>query len=67
MTEPIRPVGRSEPATPPVPAIRRLTPREREEAARERARKRTRRGAPRAPSGPAPDGPSAGGSLDLLA
>ena len=67
MTEPIRPVGRSEPATPPVPAIRRLTPREREEAARERARKRTRRRAPGAPSGPAPEGPSAGGSLDLLA
>ena len=68
MTEPIRPVGRSEPATPPVPAVRRLTPREREEAARERARKRARRRAtPEAPAGPASDGPSAGGSLDLLA
>jgi ribosome assembly protein YihI (activator of Der GTPase) len=67
MTEPIRPVGRSEPSTPPVPAVRRLTANEREQAARERARKRRRR-RPAGTSSPVPaERPSEGGSLDLLA
>jgi hypothetical protein len=55
VTDHIRPIGAPDRAAPPVPAIRRLTPREREEAARERARKR------RARTGAAP--PRAGGDL----
>ena len=66
MTDQIRPIGAPDRAAPPVPAVRRLTPKEREEAARERARKRRQRqGA--APSGAPAERPSEGGSLDLLA
>jgi hypothetical protein len=62
--EPIRPVGRPADGPAPVPAIRRLTPKEREEAARERQKRRRERArnAPR-PSGP----PEGGGSLDIRA
>ena len=66
--EPIRPVGRAAPeGASPVPAIRRLTPKEREDAARERARKRRERA--RAAEPPSQDGPRAGGggSLDVRA
>ena len=59
MTDQIRPIGAPDRAAPPVPAVRRLTPREREEAARERARKR------RARPGAAP--PRAGGDRPLSA
>jgi hypothetical protein len=52
MTEPVRPIGQDAPSVPPVPALRRLTPIEREEqrGAREEARKRRRRAAPEPPS-----------------
>jgi ribosome assembly protein YihI (activator of Der GTPase) len=68
VSEPIRPIGRPEGGAPPVPAVRRLTPKQREEAARERERKRKRRkrgtGAQsRAPQPP----PEGGGSLDVRA
>jgi len=67
--EPIRPVGRATDGPPPVPAIRRLTPPEREAAARERERRRRERrrgqGAPSAGADePRGDG---GGSLDVRA
>jgi ribosome assembly protein YihI (activator of Der GTPase) len=67
VTEPIRPIGRPDAAGPaPVPAVRRLTAKEREEAARERERRRGRR--PAAPSTrvaePPPEG---GGSVDVRA
>jgi hypothetical protein len=66
VTDQIRPIGAPDRAAPPVPAVRRLTPKEREEAARERARKRRQRqGA--APVGAPAECPSEGGSLDLLA
>jgi ribosome assembly protein YihI (activator of Der GTPase) len=67
--EPIRPVGRPHEGPAPVPAIRRLTPAEREEAARERERRRRAR-ARAAGSRPAPgDEPPAGsgGALDVRA
>ena len=62
--DPIRPVGRPSDGPAPVPAIRRLTPKEREEAARERQKRRRdrARNAPR-PSEPREDG----GSLDIRA
>jgi hypothetical protein len=66
VTDQIRPIGAPDRAAPPVPAVRRLTPKEREEAARERARKRRQRqGA--APTGTPAERPSERGSLDLLA
>jgi hypothetical protein len=75
--EPIRPIGRPQDGPAPVPAIRRLTPKEREEAARERQRRRrARAGAPQRPGGAGgtvPPGrggtPPAGGpgSLDVRA
>jgi hypothetical protein len=43
VTDQIRPIGAPDRATPPVPAVRRLTPTEREDAARERERKRRSR------------------------
>jgi|tagenome__1003787_1003787.scaffolds.fasta_scaffold20981966_4 hypothetical protein len=65
--EPIRPVGRTTDGPPPVPALRRLTPLEREAAARERERRRRdRRRKPGAPSGGAGE-PREGGSLDIRA
>jgi hypothetical protein len=62
--DPIRPIGRTEEGAPPIPAIRRLTPKEREEAARERQkRRRARQG-----QGPGPQPPRpSGGSLDIRA
>jgi hypothetical protein len=62
--EPIRPIGPATEGPAPVPAVKRLTPKEREDAARERQKRRRdrARNAPR-PSGP-PDG---GGSLDIRA
>jgi hypothetical protein len=66
--EPVRPVGRTEAGGPaPVPAVRRLTPKEREDAARERDRRgRERRARPpqRPPETP---GGVGGGSLDVRA
>ena len=66
--DPIRPVGRATDGPPPVPAVRRLTPVEREAAARERERRRRER-ARRRPGAPAaPDEPrEGGGSLDVRA
>jgi hypothetical protein len=64
--EPIRPVGRSPEGAPPVPAVRRLTPKEREDAARERQRKR--RAKERGAQGPGSGvPPRPGGSLDVRA
>jgi hypothetical protein len=62
--EPIQPIGRTPDGPAPVPSIRRLTPKEREDAARERQKRRRERArnAPR-PSGP----PDSGGSLDIRA
>jgi hypothetical protein len=64
--EPIRPVGRTEEGAPPIPGVRRLTPKEREDAARERRRKRRarERAAQRPGSGPPQPG---GGTLDIRA
>jgi hypothetical protein len=64
--EPIQPIGRPSEGPAPIPAIRRLTPKEREDAARERGkRRRAREQAARRPSG---DEPSEGtGSLDVRA
>jgi hypothetical protein len=64
--EPIRPIGRPHNGPAPVPAIRRLTQKEREEAARERhKRRRERAQATPRPEGDAP--PEGGGSLDIRA
>jgi hypothetical protein len=41
--QPIQPIGRPSDGPAPVPAIRRLTPKEREEAARERQQRRRAR------------------------
>jgi hypothetical protein len=63
--EPIRPIGRPREGTPPVPAVRRLTPKEREEAARERQKRRRERGRQ---TPPADEPPLPGnGSLDIRA
>jgi ribosome assembly protein YihI (activator of Der GTPase) len=66
--EPIRPVGPATDGAPPIPAVRRLTPLEREAAARERERRRRERGRrkPGAP-GAGVDEPREGGSLDIRA
>ena len=64
--EPVRPIGRAHDGAPPVPAVRRLTPKEREDAARERQKRRRER-ARNAPA-PADEQPRpAGGSLDIRA
>jgi hypothetical protein len=64
--EPIRPVSRSVEGAAPVPAIRRLTPKEREEAARERRKRRRAR--EQAAGRPSPDEPPEGSvSLDVRA
>jgi hypothetical protein len=64
--EPIRPIGRTQEGAPPVPAVRRLTPKEREDAARERQKRRRER-ARNAPA-PADEQPRpGGGSLDVRA
>jgi hypothetical protein len=61
---PIRPIGGPQEGTPPVPAVRRLTPKEREEAARERQKRRRER----ASTAPPHDEPHPGsGSLDIRA
>jgi hypothetical protein len=64
--EPIRPIGRPDDGPAPIPAIRRLTPREREEAARERHRRRRAReqSAGRTPRDEPPEGSV---SLDIRA
>jgi hypothetical protein len=65
--EPIRPIGRPQEGAPPVPAVRRLTPKEREDAARERQKRRRER-ARNAPPAPADEQPRpGGGSLDIRA
>jgi hypothetical protein len=64
--EPIRPLGRAEEGAPPVPAIRRLTPKEREDAARERQKRRQQRARAPQPSPGDPPRPGAG-SLDIRA
>jgi hypothetical protein len=63
--EPIQPIGPRPEGPAPVPAICRLTPKEREEAARERQKRRRERSrtTPR-PAGAPPEG---GGSLDIRA
>jgi len=64
--EPIRPIGRAHDGAPPVPAVRRLTPKEREDAARERQKRRRERARNTPP--PADEQPRpAGGSLDIRA
>ena len=65
--EPVRPIGRAHDGAPPVPAVRRLTPKEREDAARERQKRRRERArnAPPAPAGEQPR--PGGGSLDIRA
>ena len=64
--EPILPIGRTQEGAPPVPAVRRLTPKEREDAARERQKRRRER-ARNAPA-PADERPRpGGGSLDIRA
>jgi len=64
--EPIRPIGRTQEGTPPVPAVRRLTPKEREDAARgRRQRRRERAGNATAPAGEQPR--PGGGSVDIRA
>ena len=64
--EPIRPIGRAPEGPAPIPAIRRLTPKEREEAARERQRRRrAREGAAGRRSGDEP--PEGMVSLDIRA
>ena len=62
--ERIEPIGRTPDGPAAVPSIRRLTPKEREDAARERQKRRRERArnAPR-PSDP----PEGGGSLDIRA
>jgi hypothetical protein len=63
--EPIRPVGRATDGPPPIPAVRRLTPPEREAAARERERRRRER---RRKQSDAPEqARERGGSLDIRA
>jgi len=68
VTDQIRPIGAPDRAAPPVPEVRRLTPRERDEAARERARKRRARpgAAPARAGGDRPPS-AAGGSVDVRA
>jgi hypothetical protein len=62
----IRPIGRPDDGPAPIPAIRRLTSEEREEAARERQRRRRARA--RAAGHPPGDEPPEGsGSLDIRA
>ena len=64
--EPVRPIGRAHDGAPPVPAVRRLTPKEREDAARERQKRRRER-ARNAPP-PADEQPRPfGGSFDIRA
>jgi hypothetical protein len=66
VTDQIRPIGPADRSAPRVPAVGRLTPREREEAARERERKR--RGRPGAAQQRGEDQPPAGGgSVDVRA
>jgi ribosome assembly protein YihI (activator of Der GTPase) len=66
--EPIRPIGRAQEGASPVPAVRRLTPKEREDAARERQKRRRGRAARSAPRAPADEQPRpGGGSLDIRA
>ena len=64
--EPIRPIGRPDDGPAPIPAIRRLTPKEREEAARERQKRRRAReqSAGRTPRDEPPEG---SGSIDIRA
>ena len=64
--EPVRPIGRAHDGAPPVPAVRRLTPKEREDAARERQKRRRER-ARNAPPPPDEQPRPAGGSLDIRA
>ena len=62
----VRPIGRPQDGPAPVPAIRRLTAKEREEAARERQqRRRARAQAQGRPSGDEP--PEGSVSLDVRA
>jgi ribosome assembly protein YihI (activator of Der GTPase) len=63
--EPILPIGRTPDGPPPVPAVRRLTPPEREAAARERERRRRERGRRQGTPSDAPR--EGGGSLDIRA
>jgi hypothetical protein len=64
--EPIQPIGRPSDGPVPVPAVRRLTPKEREDAARERRKRRRAReqAAGRPPRDEPPEGSI---SLDIRA
>jgi hypothetical protein len=64
--EPIQPIGRPSEGPAPVPAIRRLTPKEREDAARER-RKRRRAHQQAAGRTPRDEPPEGSVSLDIRA
>jgi hypothetical protein len=67
VTDQIRPIGAPDRATPPVPAVRRLTPKEREDAARERERKRRSRPGAAPPRRDDEQPPASGGSIDVRA
>jgi hypothetical protein len=64
--ERIQPIGRPDDGPAPIPAVRRLTPKEREDAARERQRRRRARG-PAAAAPPDDDRPEGSVSIDIRA
>ncbi|MEA2383117.1 MAG: hypothetical protein QOH72_3088 [Solirubrobacteraceae bacterium] len=64
--ERIQPIGRPDDGPAPIPAVRRLTPKEREEAARERQRRRRAR-APAGGTPPDDDRPEGSVSIDIRA
>jgi hypothetical protein len=64
--EKILPIGRPQDGPAPVPAIRRLTPKEREEAARERQQRRRARSRPTGHE-PGEEPPEGSVSLDIRA
>ena len=64
--ERIEPIGRPDDGPAAIPAIRRLTPKEREDAARERQRRRRARG-PAAAAPPDDDRPEGSVSIDIRA
>jgi hypothetical protein len=65
--EPIQPIGRPSDGPAPVPAIRRLTPKEREDAARERQKRRRAREEQAAGRTPRDEPPEGSVSLDIRA
>jgi hypothetical protein len=67
VTDHIRPIGAPGRSAPPVSAVRRLTPKDREEAARERERRRRARQGRTPPRDGDERPPAGGGSLDVRA